>query len=431
MALLRTLLGGREGAPRAATIDSPSVPVSSSTILDFIGRTSSPSSAGVAVTEQSSLGMPAVWRAVNVIAGSCAALPLHAYSQPKPADPPQPVPFPLIDDPHPDLTRFELFEIVYTHLALWGNAYLQKLKDQAGTVRELWPIHPSRVRAGRDALAGMAKVYVIDGDMENPRTDREILHIPGFGYDGVTGVSPIRAARNSVGLALAAEDYGGRLFKNGSLASGILQAEQRLTKEQSDGLRDRWRDRAQGLENAHEVVVLDSGAKFQQLTIPPEDAQFIESRRFQIAEVARMFGVPAHMLSDTEKQTSWGTGIEQMSIGFVKFTLQPWLIRVEQRISKHLMSNPRYVRYVLEGLLRGDTESRYRAYTQAINWGILSRNEVRALEERPPVEGGDEYLIPLNMGLASAVGDAAPTDPADPQDPTEPAAEPASATTGA
>jgi HK97 family phage portal protein len=397
--LLRSLFGPSEAR---ANLSSPQVPISSATILDFIGAAPA-AGAGVRVTEENSVGMPAIWRAVNVISGTCAALPLHAYRSKPGTDVAEPINWQLLDQVHPDLTNFELFELVYTHLALWGNAYLQKLRDQNGRVAELWVIHPSRVKAGR--ASDLSKVYQVDGRFEDPLTDREILHIPGFGYDGVVGVSPIRAARNAVGLGMAAEEFGSRFFDNGSLAGGILQTEQRLDKGQADALKSRWRRKAQGLENAHDVVVLDSGAKFQQLTIPPDDAQFIETRKFQIDEVARLFGIPAHMLMEVDRTTSWGTGIEQQTLGFVRFNLQTWLVRVEQRLST-LLPRPQYVRYVVDGLLRSDTAGRYAAYATALQWGILNRNEVRALEERAPVDGGDAFMVPLNM--ADPNGAAAP-----------------------
>lgn len=383
--------------PRA-TLENPAVPLTSSAILDFLGV--SPTSSGVAVTEEKSLGMPAVWRAVNLIAGTAAALPLHAYR--KTDDVRVPVSKAsmasrLLDDPHPDLTPFELWETVYGHLLLWGNAYLRILRNQLGEIAELWPIHPGRVKAGRESDTGR-KVYQVDGE-QRPWYDEHILHIAGFGYDGVCGVSPIRAARQGLGLAMAAEEYGARLFGSGSLATGILQTEQRLEQGQADALKRRWKDRAAGLSNAHDVVVLDAGAKFQQLSIPPGDAQFIESRRFQIAEIARMFGIPPHMLMETDKSTSWGAGIEQQVLGFVKFSLHPsYLTRVEQRVTKILRPQAVYAKYSLEGLLRGDSSARAAFYTSMWNVGVLSTNDIRQLEELTPVAGGDVRYRPLNMG---------------------------------
>jgi HK97 family phage portal protein len=405
----------RAFAPRA-TIENPAVPLTSATLVDWLsgGR----SSAGVRVSETSSLGMPAVWRAVNLIAGTAASLPLHAYRQ---GDGEPPVrqntgqAAELLRAPHPDMPPFELWETVYSHMLLWGNAYLWIGRDRLGRIVELWPIHPSRVRVGRTSDMG-EKVYSVDGGQQT-HDDRTILHLPAFGYDGVCGVSPIRVARQGIGLALAAEEYGARLFGNGSLASGILQTDQRLTSEQADTIKARWMAKQAGIKHAHEPIVLDSGAKFQQLTIPPEDAQFLESRSFQISEVARMFGVPPHMLMDTDKSTSWGTGIEQQSIGFVVYTLRPWLTRVEQRLTRLLNPQAVYAKYSVEGLLRGDSASRLAFYKGMWEIGAFNTDEIRDLEERGPVEGGDVRYRPLNMGelgstdSAQAPAPAAQTNP--------------------
>ncbi|MFG3702390.1 phage portal protein [Micromonospora sp. NPDC047620] len=393
-----TLFNSARAAIRNASVESPAVPLTSTTLLELFGGPKV--AAGVAVNEQGSLGMPAVWRAVNLIAGTSASLPLHAYRYEddiRVRVGPGSQAARLLVNPHPDMTPFELWEQVFAHLLLWGNAYLRVLRNRLGEIAELWPIHPSRVRAGRESETG-TKVYLIDGALDAEYTDEKILHIPGFGYDGVCGVSPIRAARQGIGLALAAEQYGAQLFGSGSLASGILQTEQRLNPEQADALKARWKAKVGGLDKAHDVAVLDSGIKFQQLSIPPEDAQFIESRKFQIDEVARMFGIPPHMLMQTEKSTSWGTGIEQQVLGFVKFTLRPWLTRVEQRVTKLLPPQPVYARYSLEGLLRGDSQQRAAFYKQMWELGAFSTNDILRLEDMPPVEGGDTRYRPLNFG---------------------------------
>lgn len=385
-------------SPRNATIESPAVPLTSATLLDWIGPGKSAS--GIAVTETSALGMSAVYQAVNLIAGTSASLPLHAYratgDEVRERVPRTTQAAVLLANPHPDMTSYELWETVYAHLALWGNAYLRILRNQNGQIVELWPIHPSRVKAGRESENG-TKVYQVDGG-EEAFTDQKILHIPGFGYDGVCGVSPIRFARENIGLALAAEKYGASLFGNGSLASGILQTEQRLKDGDADRLKKRWRDKATGLDNAHDVVVLDTGAKFQQLSIPPDDAQFIESRRFQITEVARMYGIPPHMLMETDRSTSWGTGIEQQNIGFVTYTLRRWLIRVEQRVTRLLATQGVFASYAVEGLLRGDSSERAQFYSQMFKLGVYSTNDIRRLENLAPVEGGDARYRELNLG---------------------------------
>lgn len=393
MTVLSTLLGSfRNAGP-----ESPLVPLTSTTLLDWLGGPKV--HAGVTVTEKSALGVPAVWRAVNLVAGTAASLPLHAYkrdggkrerlSSGQAAD--------LLADPHPDMTPFEIWQLAYGSLCLWGNAYFLKLYNQLGQLSELWWLHPERVRSGRASTG--EKVYVVDGQEDNPKSDRQILHIPGFGYDGVCGVSPVRAARQGIGLAVAAEEFGARLFGNGSLATGVLQTEQRIDQEQADGLKALWKAGGTGLDSAHDIRVIGSGAQWTQLTIPPEDAQFLQTRQFQLSEIGRMFGVPPILLFDTERSTSWGTGIEQQVLGWVTFGLRNWLVPVEQRLTKMIRPAATYARYSLEGILRGDSEARAKFYKAMWELGVFSTNEIRELEDRDPVEGGDVRYRPLNFGL--------------------------------
>jgi HK97 family phage portal protein len=383
--------------PLASTVENPQYPLTSTALLEVLGVT--PSAAGIRVNESKALTMPAVWRAVNLIASTGGSLPLHAFKDDadgvarrqlsgNAAD--------LLVKPHPDMTPFELWELTYGHVATWGNAALQKLRDQDGVVRELWPIAPWRMTFGR--TKDLTKVYVVDGDEDKPLTDREILHIPGFGYDGVCGMSPVMAAKQGIGLALAAEEYGAALFGSGSLAGGILTTDQRLDEKKAEGLKLRWKQRQTGLRNAHEIAVLDSGVKFEQLTIPPEDAQFLQSRAFQVEEIARIYGIPPHLLMSTEKATSWGTGIEQMTLAWVKFGLRgSWLTRFEQRISTILSPGGVYAQYSLEGLLRGDSAQRASFFKSMWETGAYSTNEIRALENLPPVDGGDVRWRPANF----------------------------------
>lgn len=420
-------------APRALSAEDPTVPLSSATLLDWLGIRGTAS--GIVVDEKRSLTMPAVWAAVNIVAGTCASLPLKPYTRGDKSRKPRTsgLAATLLDNPHPDLVPYDFWEIVHTQRLLWGNAYLRKLRNGAGQLVELWPIHPGRVKAGRVSQAtGIPtqdvgrKIYAIDGgDDAGGQTlyDEQILHLPAFGYDGVCGVSPVRIAAQGIGLALAAEEYGARLFGSGSLASGILQTEQRLKPEQANALHARWREKAHGIGNAHDVVVLDSGAKFEKLSIPPEDAQFLESRRFQVAEIARMFGVPLHLLQEVEGSTSWGTGIAEQTLGFVIFTLRRWLIRTEQAMTRVLRPEPVYAKYSLDGLLRGAPKDRADFYTKMWQIGVFSTNDIRELEDQAPVEGGDMRYVALNFGPLGVK----PEPPAPPQLPpaTDPAQDPA------
>ena len=401
--------------PRAASLEDPDVPLTAKNVTDLWGPPLS--TAGAKVTEKTALSIPAVWRAVNLIAGTIGSLPLHAYrSEGEVRKPATGWAADLLDSPHDDLTQMELLELIMAHCLLWGNAYLLKVYDPSGMrpelggrkVQKLVPIHPGRVKPGRtkNGTSGGQKIYKIDGDKVG-YTDLEILHIPGFGFDGVAGLSAIRMARESLGLALAAEEFGGKFFANGSLSTGILQTDSRLTQDQADRLYAKWKEKRAGLGNAFDTIVLDSGLKYSQLTIPPEDAQFLETRSFQVSEIARWFGVPPHMLMDTEKSTSWGTGIEQQSLGFLVFTLRPWITRLEQRFTRIIRPEKTYARFSIEGLLRADSAQRAAFYRTMWELGAFSTNDILALEERAPVEGGDVRYRPLNFGVLGTADQSA------------------------
>jgi len=390
---------------RRASIESPLVPLSSHGIMEMLGM--QPNNAtGVAVTEKSSLRFGAVWRAVNLISGLGGALPLHSYR----SGTYERQQVQILNNPHPDLTPLEFWRLLYAHRSLWGNSYALKLRNQAGMIRELHPLVPERVRVtnvGSSDANPSGKLFVVDGNLDDPLTRKDIFHIPGFGYDGICGVSPIRLAATTIGLGLAAEEYGARLWSAGSMLGGVLQTEQRLDQPSADRLKASWRDKVAGLSKAHEVAILDAGAKFQPITMPNNDAQFIESRDFQVSEVSRWFGVPPFLLNQTEKSTSWGTGLEQQATGFVKFDLHPaWLAPTEARVTKELTGSGIYAKYKVEGLLRGDTKSRAEFYTAMRNAGVYSADDIRELEDMPPIPdgAGQGYLQPLNMAPLGSEG---------------------------
>lgn len=396
-------------------IESPALPLTSSALLDYLGGTVV--DAGVPVSEKTALHMPAVWRAVGLISYVSSSLPLHSYrsgTKDRTQDP-------LLDDPHPELTPCELWRQAYTFRALWGNAYIQKIRNGAGQVVELWPVSSDRTRVDRvkpePGNPGGKLFYVTDDwGTQHQLTSREILHIPGLGYDGITGCSPVRAAAQGIGLAQAAEKSAARLFGSGNIVSGILQTEQRLEAEDAEALKQRWKAKMSGVNNAHEIAVLDAGASFKPVTMNHVDAQFLESRQFQLAEISRMWGVPPFLLMMTEKSTSWGTGLEQQVQGWVTFDLAPvWLTPTEQRISKELLPKGEESKYAVNGLLRGDSTARANFYRVMREVGAMSANDIRELEDRPPVEGGDTYLQPLNLAPLGST----PAAPAAPSDPNE------------
>jgi HK97 family phage portal protein len=416
-------------APRAS-LESPAVPLTAGSLVELFGATGK-SSAGASVTPVTALNLSTVWRAVNLISTTCAGLPMRTY---KDGDGDvrirvrTGVAARLVDNPHPDLTPLELWELVYGSLCLWGNAYLLKLRNPLGQLVELWWINPCRVKAMRlpDEYGRQTgeKRYVLDGNEGNPLTDKVMLHIPGFGYDGICGVSPIRAAREGLGLAMAAEGYGSRFFDSGALATGILQTDQRLEQDDARRLKELWKQGGSGLDAAHDIRVMGSGAKFQPLSVPNDDAQFLETREFQVTEVARWYGIPPHLLMQTTNSTSWGSGIESQNLGLITYTLSGYLKRVEQRMTRTVKPEPVYVQIDLRGLLRGDSSARADYYTKRFALGSLSPNDIRRLEDEAPVEGGDTYYVPLNF--AAVAGPASVADPAtDPAPADDPAPNPA------
>lgn len=389
------------------SIENPNVPLTSASLVEYLngGNTSD---AGITVTEAKAMQIAAVWRAVNMTAGVASALPLKTYRTGTRAR----VVVRLLDNPHPDMTPKELWETVYVHLLLWGNAYLRKVRNPAGMLTWLIPIPPNSVKVGRVAdwqQAGMLspKVYEVSGFTDGRTeawTDYEVLHIPGLGYDGTVGLSPITCARQSLGTTLAAERQAGRLWASGSMLSGVLQSDARLDQPQAEALKARWLQMMNS-GRANDVAVLGSGASFQPVSMPNDDAQFLESRVFQVSEVCRWFGMPPHMNFEVSGSTSWGSGIEQMTIGWVKYTLAPnWLSRVESRLTKEATPTGVYAEYDPEGLLRGDSAATAAFLQTATGGPWMSGNEARVRLNLEPVEGLDEIIRPLNMGPTSEGG---------------------------
>lgn len=290
---------------RRSSLESPTVPLTDESLLTWLSGP--PVDSGVAVNEHTAMGVSAVYRAAALVSSVAASLPLHPYLSGSKTR----VESPLLDNPHPDMTAYEMWRLTYLHRCLWGNAFLLKERDALNRIRWLIPVSPSRVVVEQvprtDANpAGKRFRYTDDWSSERLLTPFEMLHLPGLGYDGVRGYSPVQVARQGIGLALAAERHGAKLFGSGSLLQGLLRTDQKLDQTQVDAMRARWRTFMAGPDNAHEVAVLGSGAEFQSLQMPNDDAQFLESRRFQVSEISRWFGVPPFLMMDTERSTSWG-----------------------------------------------------------------------------------------------------------------------------
>ena len=368
---------------------------------------------GKAVNERTAMQTSAVYACVRILAESVAGLPLHVYERTangsKSTKPSHPLYRLLHDEPNREMTSFVFRETLMSHLLLWGNAYAQIIRDGRGFPIALYPLLPDRMAVDRNESGEL--VYTYQSDKGQVKLRREnILHIPGLGFDGLIGYSPIAMAKNAVGLALATEDYGAAFFANGANPGGVLEHPGVIKPEQADRLRESWQSQFGGA-NAHKVAVLEEGLKFHQMSIPPEQAQFLETRKFQINEIARIFRVPPHMVGDLEKSSF--SNIEQQSLEFVKYTLDPWVVRWEQSLQQALILPSEkatiFIKFNLDGLLRGDYQSRMQGYSTGIQNGFMSVNDVRGLEDMNLLtaeEGGDLHFVNGNMVKLADVGAA-------------------------
>ena len=368
---------------------------------------------GKAVNERTAMQTSAVYACVRILAESVAGLPLHVYERTangsKSTKPSHPLYRLLHDEPNREMTSFVFRETLMSHLLLWGNAYAQIIRDGRGFPIALYPLLPDRMAVDRNESGEL--VYTYQSDKGQVKLRREnILHIPGLGFDGLIGYSPIAMAKNAVGLALATEDYGAMFFANGANPGGVLEHPGVIKPEQADRLRESWQSQFGGA-NAHKVAVLEEGLKFHQMSIPPEQAQFLETRKFQINEIARIFRVPPHMVGDLEKSSF--SNIEQQSLEFVKYTLDPWVVRWEQSLQQVLILPSEkatiFIKFNLDGLLRGDYQSRMQGYSTGIQNGFMSVNDVRGLEDMNLLtaeEGGDLHFVNGNMVKLADVGAA-------------------------
>jgi len=380
------------GAQRALGLESPNVPLTGGKLLSQVGSPDELWSGAGAVDPMRS---GTAIRCVQILAAAVAGCPIKTFTvhDNKPFD------VRALRAERQGTTPFERLETEMAHLVTRGNIFDRKVRARDGRILELIPIHPDRVRVevvdGKDVGLPFVKKFIVDG--KTLLTERDILHIPGMSFDGVTGVSVVEAARRIFDIAGSAEEAADRMYSKGLITQGFLHTDSDLTAEQAEILSARWRAKLTGVENAYNVPVLDNGARFEPLTLKPSDAQFLESRKFQTTEIARLFGVPGWMINDQEKSTSWGTGMEQQFSSFVMLTLKPYMQRIEQRYTRELM-NPvsQKAEFKVEGLLRGDTKSRAAFYASGIQHGWLVPNDVRPLEGYAPVPWGDQPYRPYN-----------------------------------
>lgn len=380
------------GRYRAArSLENPNIPLSSASIIDYLGG-GMPTLAGVDVSPESALRNMAVWRAVNLISGTIAGFPIKTFrdraSSTSPAGQREEVTLSLFQgEAYPDLSWFEWKEITLAHQLLWGNSYSLKIRNEGGNrVARVLPLEPWRVtveRGPQSRLNPSGKRFKVSGLGGMPLTPDEILQIPAFGYDGLCGLSPISYARQAIGTAIAAEQVAAKLFDSGLLNGGFIQAERELKEGEADKIRQRWREKVAGVVRSYEVAILGNGLKYQPATIPPKDAQWLEARQFGVEEIARLYGVPADMLMDNS--ATGNTNVVDRATAFVKFGLQPWVDRLEDRVSHQLCPEGTFVELSMDNLLRGDTKTRAEVYASALTAKWMTVNEVRALENLPPL----------------------------------------------
>lgn len=387
----------------------------------LFGRTTS----GKPVNERTAMQTTAVYACVRILAEAVASLPLHVYEYQddggKKLVHDHPLYYLLHDEPNPEMTSFVFRETLMSHLLIWGNAYAQIIRDGAGRVLGLYPLLPDKMDVQRDDRGNIYYVYSRNSD-ENPMFKEygdirlkaeDVLHIPGLGFDGLIGYSPIAMAKNAVGMTLACEEYGASFFANGANPGGVLE-HPGVLKDPSK-VRESWNSVYRGVNNAHKIAVLEEGMKYQQIGIPPEEAQFLETRKFQINEIARLYRIPPHMVGDLDKSSF--SNIEQQSLEFVKYTLDPWVIRWEQSLQRSLLlpgeKGKYFIKLNVDGLLRGDYQSRMNGYAVGRQNGWFSANDIREMENMNPIpdeQGGNLYLINGAMTKLEDAGFFAKTD---------------------
>jgi HK97 family phage portal protein len=384
--------------------DKPANSTAGSRYSFFFGGTSS----GKPVNETTAMQMTAVYSCVRILSETVAGLPLNVYRYNDSGGKEKAFKHPLYrllhDEPNPEMTSFAFRETLMSHLLLWGNAYAQIIRNARGEVIALYPLMPNKMTVDRDQSGRL--FYSYQRSAEDPSslgkssqitlTPSDVLHIPGLGFDGLIGYSPIAMAKNAIGLAIATEEYGAKFFANGAAPSGVL--EHPGTIKDPLRVKESWNSAYQGSANSHKIAVLEEGMKYTAIGIAPEQAQFLETRKFQINEIARIFRVPPHMLADLEKSSF--SNIEQQSLEFVKYTLDPWVVRWEQSMCRVLFSESEksayFIKFNVDGLLRGDYASRMTGYATARQNGWMSANDIRELENLDriaPEFGGDLYLI--------------------------------------
>lgn len=370
---------------------------------------------GINITQSTAMRYTAVYACVNLLARTVGSLPLNLYHRLLAGGKEKARNHPLFrlirHQPNPEMTAMRYRSTLQGHLATHGNAYSYIDWAGNGYPGALWPLNPDSVRVQRINSELVYRYFPSSGDA-GPDAIRavqgislsrtSILHIPGFGFDGIKGFSPITLAREAIGLGLAAESFGARFFGHGTHPSWVIEHPGKLSIQAESNLKESLHKANSTLGKSHLLMILEEGMKANKITVDPRDSQFLETRKFQVAEIARIFLVPPHMIADLDRATF--SNIEEMGIEFVVHTMQPWLVLWEQELDRCLLLGDEREKYFfqfdVDALMRGDIQKRYAAYAIGKQWGFLSTNDIRNRENMNPIPGGDAYMVPLNMAEA-------------------------------
>lgn len=367
-----------------------------------------PTATGLKVDQHKALTFAAVYACVRLLSETTASLPFMVYQRLSPRGkaraPDKPQYRVLHDVANPEMTAMVFRETMMLYLLLWGNAYARIVRDKGDRPRQLWPLHPSRVQVKRDTdTEELFYEYTPTGATKPiPLAARDVLHIPGLGFNGIVGLSPIDYFRESVGLGLASEEFGARFFGNDARPGLVMTYPGKMKQESVENVRKSIEERHQSVGKSHRLMALEEGIKLEQVGIPPATAQFLETRKFQVTEVCRWFRVPPHMIYDLEKSTN--NNIEHQGLEFVEYSLRPWLVRWEQSVLMKLFTEDEreeyFAEHLVDGLLRGDYKSRMEGYKAGSSIAMFSINDTLEKENMNDIgPAGDIRLIPLNMGV--------------------------------
>jgi len=368
---------------------------------------------GIRLSPESALQATAVYACVRIRSATVAMLPLFLFQRlvqgrnSKERAYNHALYFLLHNQPNPEMTSFRFREYMEVCRLLRGNSYAWIERDYGGQVRALWPIHPDRMKQPKRDAKSKQIVYEVrlEGGERKRYPPNQILHIRGLSTDGVVGLSRIGLGMQSVGLSLASEQYGAAFFGSGGMPIVALKHPRKLTPDAKKDLREGWFKDHGGVTNFFNPAILEGGLELEVISIKPEEAQFLETRKFQVSEIARLFGIPPYMIGDVEKSTSWGTGIEQQSIGYLTYSIAPDLVNIEQELNRTLLtinerSYPEYfMEFQVNALLRADAKTRGQFYRIMRDIGVYNADEIRDLENLNPIPQGlgEDYWRPKNM----------------------------------